>query len=361
MERSMRPFITVVIPVRNEARFIGATLRQLVQQDYPRDRFEIIVADGMSTDGTQGIVRSVTRTHPMVRLVENRKRLSSAGRNLGFAGGRGDIFVVVDGHCHIGSDQYFNALVDGFARSGADCLGRPQPLDPPGLTFFQKAVAIARDSRLGHGGGSLIYSDYEGYASPVSNGAAYTREVIERLQSVDEGFDACEDVEFNYRVERAGFTTYTSPAWAVKYYPRESLGGLYRQMKRYGRGRYRFLSKHREAFSFAGLVPGGFVLSLWLLAAAALLAPLSPFFLGLFDILSFVFLMYGLAIGGESARCAAREGLRYFPLLPFIFAAIHIGLGAGFIGEMAQQESRGIIAAARRRLAVKAGGATVKN
>lgn len=349
----MHPFITIVVPVRNEARFIGQTLEQLLRQEYPRDRFEIIVADGMSTDGTRGIVRSMARTAPQITLLENRDRLSGAGRNLGFAHGRGDLFVVVDGHCHIGTDQYFNALVEGFAKSGADCLGRPQPLDPPGLTGFQRAVALARTSKLGHGGDSLIYSDYEGYASPVSNGAAYTREVIERLQKVDEDFDACEDVEFNYRVEQAGFTAYTSPSVAVKYYPRESLAGLYGQMKRYGKGRFRFLSKHRGSFSLAALAPAAFAGGLCLLVASALLAPLSGLFLALFDVLSVAFIAYCAVIAVESGRLALREGLFSVAYLPFIFAAIHFGLGIGFLREALRSEGRSVLSVVLGRRAVR--------
>ena len=143
----MRPFITVVMPVRNEARFIGETLGQLVAQDYLPDRYEIIVADGMSDDGTREIVLDLSRQHPQVRLLDNPKRLSSAGRNVGFKKGQGDYFLVVDGHCYIPDNQLLNNVADCFEQSGADCLGRPQPLDPPGLSDFQKSVALARASK----------------------------------------------------------------------------------------------------------------------------------------------------------------------------------------------------------------------
>src|ERR1039457_2876628 len=241
------PFITVVMPVRNESRFVRDTVMQLVNQNYPADCFEIIVVDGMSDDGTQNIVVDIGTTYPQVRLLENPKRLSSAGRNIGFRNGRGDYFLVVDGHCFIPMDNLLKNVSDCFLKSGADCLGRPQPMDPPGLKPFQRAVALARRSRLGHGGDSLIYSDYEGYCSPVSNGAAYRKDVFGKVGFVDENFDAAEDVEFNYRVEKAGLRCYTSPLLTVRYYPREKLSGLFRQMQRYGMGRYLFTRKHRES------------------------------------------------------------------------------------------------------------------
>jgi len=328
----MKPFLTVVMPVRNEARFIGDTLAQLISQEYPEDRYEILVADGMSDDGTRDIVRMFGTKHPQVRLLDNPKRLSGAGRNVGFQAGKGDYFLVVDGHCSIPDHQLFRNVAHCFERSRADCLGRPQPLDPPQLTEFQRAVALARGSKLGHGGDSLIYGDFEGYASPVSNGAAYRREVFERIGYVDESFDAAEDVEFNYRAEEAGLTCYTSPALMVRYYPRESLAGLLRQVVRYGGGRFRFLRKHPRAVTLNQLVPAAFVAGLFLLLLTALVSPAYPAGISFFGALYGVYVLLVIA---ESVRLAAANGVRYLRYLPLILFAVHFGFGYGFLKEAA--------------------------
>lgn len=324
-----RPFISIVMPIRNEARFIRDTLLQLVCQDYPS--YEIIVSDGMSDDGTRAIVTDMAQQYPQIRLLDNPARLSSSGRNVGFRSGRGDYFLVIDGHCFIPTDKLLQHVADCFDKSGADCLGRPQPLDPPGLTPFQRAVAMARGSRLGHGGDSLIYGEYEGFASPISNGAAYKRQVFEKVGYVDETFDAAEDVEFNYRVEKAGLVCYTSPLLTVRYYPRENLGGLLRQMQRYGLGRYRFNRKHREALTVNQLIPAGFVcglmfllvLGLWSLVTAPQFPVTGPW--------SLVYVTYVLIVLSESLRLAAHNGWCYLKHLPLIFFTIHFGLGWGFL------------------------------
>jgi succinoglycan biosynthesis protein ExoA len=328
---SEAPFITVVMPVRNEASFIGDTLGQLLRQEYPDDRFEIIVADGMSDDATREIVAEIARAHPQVRLLDNPKRLSSAGRNVGFKNGKGDYFLVVDGHCYIPVRDLFKNVVNCFGGSGADCLGRPQPLDPPGLTPFQQAVALARGSRLGHGGDSLIYSDYEGYCSPVSTGAAYRREVFEKVGYVDEGFDACEDVEFNYRVERAGLKCYMSPHLKIHYFPRKTLGGLFRQLSRYGRGRYLFMRKHAGAMSLNQLVPAIFVGGMLLSLLIGILALSFGYWPQVFLALMTPHFTYAGLVFAQSLHIAAVHGYRYFTWLPIIFLTIHGGLGIGFI------------------------------
>ena len=325
------PYITVVMPVRNEERFIADTIGQLLQHDYPENRYEIIVADGMSDDRTREIVREISSQHPQVRLLDNPKRLSSAGRNVGFKNCKSDYFLVVDGHCYIPDNRLLRNVVECFEKSAADCLGRPQPLDAPGLTRFQNAVALARGSKLGHGGDSLIYGEFEGYASPVSNGAAYRREVFEKIGYVDENFDACEDLEFNYRVEKAGLKAYTSPKLTVCYYPRENLKGLFHQMGRYGRGRFRFVRKHPKALTLNQLMPGAFVAGLILLLFTCLgsLAFSSWYPVSMAFVAAYV--LYAVLITGESVRIAARHGCGYLPYLPLIFFTVHFALGYGFM------------------------------
>ncbi len=326
------PFITVVMPVRNEARFIADTLGQLLSQDYPKDRFEILVADGMSDDGTRDIVTRTAEDDDRVRLLDNPKRRSSAGRNVGFRAGRGDYFVVVDGHCFIPDDQFLSNIAECFEISGADCLGRPQPLDPPGLTPFQQSVALARASRLGHGGNSLIYGDYEGFASPVSNGAAYKREVFEKVGYVDEDFDACEDVEFNHRVEQAGLKAYTSPKIAVRYYPRENLPPLIGQMQRYGRGRTRLYRKHPVLLSLSALAPACFAggaAAFVTLLGLDLICGLSAFLTLILSALSLALLAYAVLVGLTTFRLCREHGWSHVRRLPLVFLAVHGGLGVG--------------------------------
>ncbi|MFV0422326.1 glycosyltransferase [Oleidesulfovibrio sp.] len=329
------PFITVVMPVRNEERFIADTLCQLVRQQYPTQRYEILVADGMSTDATPSIVRALAKEFPQIQYVENHGIRSAAGRNAGFRQGRGDIFLVVDGHCHIPDAKLLHNVAQCMHEFEVDCLGRPQPLDAPDLSSFQQAVALARASRIGHGADSLIYSDYEGPASPVSNGAAYTRAVFEKIGYVDERFDACEDVEFNYRVEQAGFQSATSPRLTVRYYPREDVKSLWRQMVRYGEGRYLLWRVHPETLSWAARMPA-------LFTAGVLSFPLCVLFafagwklpVGLWQV---GVVLYALAVFAASAIEAQHGAPVLLKRLPVIFATIHLGLGFGFLRSAARE------------------------
>jgi GT2 family glycosyltransferase len=324
------PFISVVVPVRNEAAHLGATLAQLLAQDYPRGRYEVLVADGGSTDGTTALVRALMPRHANLRLLDNPGRLSSAGRNRAIESARGDIVVVIDGHCDLRNPRYLRDLAYAFARSGADCVGRPQPLDMAQATPLQRAIAAARSSWLGHQPESHIYSAAEGFVPPQSVAIAYRREVFEKVGLFDESFDACEDVEFNQRVARAGLRCFFTPRVKVHYYPRASLGGLLGQLARYGRGRVRLVRKHPETFSVPCFVPGAFLLGL-------LVGPLLGLLLSwLLLVYAGVVSLYALAVTVACLGCAARSRDReMLPWLPLVFVTIHLAAGWGILTELA--------------------------
>ncbi len=172
--------LTVILPVRNEEAYIESTLSQLARQNYPMDQLEVIVVDGESTDRTREIVTGFAKSHAGVdiRLLPNPARLSSAARNIGVANGSGEYFLVIDGHVHIPSADLLADAALLAIEKGALCLGRPQPLDPPGLSKFESAVAVARNSPLAHSGESYIYSEFEGWVSPISVGVMYHRSIF---------------------------------------------------------------------------------------------------------------------------------------------------------------------------------------
>src|SRR5262245_48108092 len=89
------PFLSIIVPVRNEGELVCPTLHQILQQDYPRDRFEVIVVDGLSTDDTREKVLTFTQSSAQIKLLDNHRTFASSGRNIGIKAGKGDIFVII--------------------------------------------------------------------------------------------------------------------------------------------------------------------------------------------------------------------------------------------------------------------------
>jgi succinoglycan biosynthesis protein ExoA len=327
-------FISIIMPVRNEEACLGNLLRQLLAQEYDQDRYEILVVDGGSTDGTRQVVEELSAIHTNLRLLDNPRRWSSAARNIGVQMARGELLVIVDGHCTIPGDKYLRTLADAFERSGADCLGRPQPLEAPNPSRLERAIGLARASAIGHHPASYIYSSQERFVPAHSVAVAYRRTVFDQVGLFDEGFDACEDVELNHRIDRAGLRCLLVPELAVSYRPRGTLRALVRQLVRYGRGRVRLFRKHPNTLNIRTLLPALFVLgcvigavAMWFskTIAAIYLLTLAVYFL--------------LVMTASIAIAIRQREILWLLLLPLVFVTIHVSAGAGILLELASPSS----------------------
>lgn len=328
------PKISVILPVRNEARSIGRLLDQLQEQTYPAGGFEILVADGGSTDATREVVwKKASQSKVSIRVIDNPGVRSGAGRNAGIAEATGEIILFIDGHCEIPSRYLLEDTVLLMNETGADCLCRPQPLIAFSPRGTGRIIADARASTLGHGRDSLIYDmTHSGFVHPASSGATYRREIFEKLGGYDTGFDACEDVEFNTRVHAAGYKAYTDPRVAVYYEPRQNFAGLFRQMMRYGIGRVRLARKHPQSASLSQWAPAVLVAALAIGVVSLLAASISgSYILALLAVPAVTFLLITIAASFDLGR---RYGWKHALLGPVAYFAIYAGLGTGMFTEL---------------------------
>jgi succinoglycan biosynthesis protein ExoA len=321
--------VTVIVPVRNEDAFVARTLEQLLDQELMGIELEILVIDGQSTDHTRKVVAQYAQRDSRIRLLENPRRLSSIARNLAIHDCSSAYVVIIDGHCEVPSRRYFLDLVHAFESSGADCLGRPQPLDVAEATPLQRAIALARASRLGHHPESFIYCDRAQFVPAKSVAVAYRREVFDKVGLFDETFDAHEDGEFNYRCDQARLSCYLDPRLTVKYHPRDSLAGLFRQMVRYGRGRARFALKHPGTWAMSSLLPMLLVLYIPLGTISAAVIPLTQ------GPCLMILAIYCLILLANGVLIALRHrSTSLIWKIPLVQATIHLGAGAGILGEL---------------------------
>jgi len=324
--------VTVIVPVRNEESSIARTLQQLLDQKRGDLRIEILVVDGCSTDRTREIVAKYAGQHGEIRLLDNPRQLSSAARNIAIRESQGDYILIVDGHCEFPTRTYFLDLVHAFEQSGADCLGRPQPLDVSRATTLQRAIAAARSSRLGHHPDSFIYTDAEVDCPAGSVAIAYRRTVFDTVGLFDERFDACEDYELNHRIDQTGLRCRLVPKLTVKYEPRKTLSGLFRQLFRYGRGRVRMFRSHRGAVNSRTLVPAGFVLGTVL---GPLLCAAQPILLPVYLSAMAVYLAVILFESFRLATVLKDAGILVWS--PAVFWVIHFGSGCGLLWELVRR------------------------
>ena len=326
-------YLSIVIPIRNEERYIIDTLDALINQDYPKQRYEILVVDGMSEDSTRVLVEKFSKEHSdnNIHLFDNPGRLSSRARNIGFRKAKGKLIGVIDGHVYIPNNQLFISMERLKEDNNAMCLARPQPLDVPGLRSGKPFwIAIARESWIGHSKNSNIFNKHvSGFIDPTSSGFAYDKSIFKRVGYVDEAFDAAEDVEFNYRVKQAGYKAYTSPNLLVYYYPRTSLWTLFKQQVRYGEGRARFARKHPDGLTKETPVPA-FIFLLFILSPLTFIYSASLPQISI-PYLAIIFLYWVILLCTGFFEAIKRKKLIQGIFIALGVWAIHMGLGWGFL------------------------------
>jgi succinoglycan biosynthesis protein ExoA len=344
--RAPAPGLSIVVPCRNEAGHIEKCLRDILAQEPWRDRgtFEVLVADGMSDDGTREIVRKVAQSDSRVRLIDNPGRIVSTGLNAAIRAARGGIIVRMDAHSEYAPD-YVRECVGTLRHTRADNVGGPALTRAEG--YVQRAVAVAYSSPFSAGGARFHDPHYEGEVDTVVYGC-WRKETLLKIGLFDEELPrnqddelnyrlACgqgrpfdetmvrtEDDELNFRIVLGGGRLWQSPRIRSWYRPRSSLPALFRQYEQYGYWKVRVIQKHGRPASARHLVPVCFVLGLvlgwlpglvnwwfWVAYGAAV---------GFYLLLSFLF----------SAVAARRAGWDLFPILPLVFLTFHVGYGLGF-------------------------------
>jgi cellulose synthase/poly-beta-1,6-N-acetylglucosamine synthase-like glycosyltransferase len=311
-------FVSVLVPVRNEERYVERCLYSIASQDYPRERIEVLVLDGMSDDRTREIVARFEAESTLdLLLIENPRRLPAVAMNLGLHHARGDIIVRIDGHAAFAPD-YVRRCVDALEREHADCAGGV--LESEGDTFVGRAIAAALSSRFGVGGAAFRVGG-AGRVDTVAFGA-YRRDVFRRIGEFADDIERGEDDEFNYRLREAGGTIVLVPEARAAYTVRGSLGDLWRQYFGYGRAKAQVLSRHPRQVQPRQLVPAAFVAELAYggVRAAA----------GDGGLLKSTVRVYALSATIASLALARRRGWRLLPPLPAVFTCMHVSYGLGF-------------------------------
>jgi glycosyltransferase involved in cell wall biosynthesis len=214
--------ITMILPCRNEAPFIGPCLDTLLASRVPTDRLEILVVDGMSDDGTRSVVERYAARYPGIRLLDNPRRIVPAALNIGIAAATGEIIVRVDAHALYPS-EYVPRLVEALETTGADNVGGRIVTLPQNDSPEAWAIALALSHPFGVGNSYFrIGSDAPRWVETVPYGC-WRREVFDRIGGFDEDLVRDQDDEFNYRLIRSGGRVLLLPDVVSYYFARDSV------------------------------------------------------------------------------------------------------------------------------------------
>lgn len=318
----MSATVSVVIPMRNEERAIGACLEGILAQDYPADLIEVLVVDGGSHDRSRAIVETCRQACPRLRLLDNPSGAIPAGLNIGIRAARGDIIARVDSRTVLAPD-YISAGVRLLAETGASNVGGP--VRSVGQGYMARVFALALESPFGMGGAAARYRESAPREVDTVYMGMYPRHVLEAVGLYDEEMLRDQDDELNYRVRAGGGRVLFTPAMRSRYANSGSIKRYAKQYLLYGYFKARVFQKHPAQMSWRHLVPPALVTGL---AGGALLGLVSP---GAARATAAAAAFYAASVVAAALVSARPAGWRFAPGLAVAFPVFHLAWGAGIL------------------------------
>lgn len=318
-----RELVSIILPCYNEEQFIGRCLNSIIANDYPKDRLEVLVVDGMSKDGTRAVVKEYAKRYPFIKLLDNPKVIPAAAFNRGIASASGDLIMLMSAHSTYPKD-YISNCVRYLLEHQADNVGGVVNIMPRGNTTIAKAIAHALAHPFASGNAYVKVGSRKPRWADTAAFGCYRREVFDKIGLFNEELAGGSDMDFNRRLRRAGGKILLVPGIVINYYADPDLKSFWRHNFSDGVWITYPLKYGSRPFSWRHLVPLAFVLSL---IGSAVLATFLPVLRWLFVGISSSYLVANLI---ASLHLALREKrMVYLGTMPIIFATRHIAQGVG--------------------------------
>lgn len=315
--------VSIVIPCRNEKEYIGKCLVSIICQSDQKDGIEVLVVDGLSTDGTKDIQHEYATKYPFVHIIENCRKITPVALNLGILAAKGDFIMLLGSHTRLEVDA-LKKITATFDKYEADCVGGLIKTLPAAdrITARSIAEALAHPFGVGNSYFRIGIKDPK-YVDTVPFGC-YKREVFEKIGLFDEDLVRNQDDEFNLRLIKNGGKILLVPDIVSYYYARDSLPKVWKMFYQYGYFKPLVALKVGGVLTWRQLVPAFFIVSL--LGSLLLSLVFKPFF-WIFLLISFLYCFVNLGI---SFYIAIKKGWKHFFMLPIVFATVHFSYGIGY-------------------------------
>jgi len=324
---------SIVIAVRNEKEYIEKCIKSLFNQDFD-GKYEVIVVDGMSNDGTYELLQELQRKYNFV-LLRNPKINAAAGRNVGIKHAKGKFIAFIDGDAYAHKD-WLSSIKKVFERVDTHGVGGPDLL-PEDASFKSRAIGLVMTSPLARGGRfnpstQHTMMEEERFVDhiPTCN-LCLRREIFDKVGLFDESFVKGQDLELSYRIRKAGYKLFYSPSVKVVHYRKQDFRSFARQIYKWAKAKVAIVKKHglHGITSHIYLWPVYGSIGLVLLLLLCFLFNLLKLF---FHMVIFCSLLYLVVILSESLRVASKfkDGKLILYTL-FLLPLIHISYALGVV------------------------------
>jgi len=307
------------MPVRNEEGALEATLDDVLGQvvDVP---FEVVAAEGGSSDRTREILEARQARDPRLRVVDNPHGGTPQALNCALRAARGRYLVRVDGHSRL-PPNFVQALVDNLRAGRCEAVGGL--MRAVGVGPFGRAVAAVHRSRFGVGNAKHHYASEPTFVDHVAF-PGYLTDRVRALGGWDERFVRNQDFELDYRYLLAGNRILLDPSVSFDWNVRETVRAFGKQSYQYGWWKLRALVRHPSSLNLRWLVPPALLV---VLTAGIVFSRTTPGQLLLVGAAG----AYGVFLLAAATLIGREAGWRLVPRIALATATLHFTWAAGFL------------------------------
>jgi succinoglycan biosynthesis protein ExoA len=317
---------SVIVPCYNEENTISLLLGALFRQTYPISRFEVIIADGISTDLTRKRIVDFLKNHKSlkVKVVDNPKRTIPAAVNVAVQHSSGAYIVRLDAHS-VPEPDYIELCVMVLKDRKADCVGGVWKIAPGGEGWMARSIAVAAANPIAVGDAHYRFTKKAAFVDTVPFGA-FKKDLFIRLGGFNEELLSNEDYEFFTRIRKNSGRIWLDPAIRSTYFARKDLLSLSRQYWRYGFWKFKMLQQFPDTLRWRQALPPIFVLTIISLVFLSLFYKI--FLWVLLGLLIFYFL---ILIVASLRTSVLRKDSSLIVGMPLAILCMHFSWGSGFL------------------------------
>jgi glycosyltransferase involved in cell wall biosynthesis len=330
------PVVSIIVPCYNEQDTISLLLDAIYNQSYCRSDLEVIISDGMSTDGTRVRIHEFMQDHQdlSIRIVDNDKRIIPSGLNNAIDAAGGEFIVRMDAHS-IPYPDYVALCVSALKQNLGDNVGGVWEVKPGASHWIARSIAAAAAHPIAVGDARYRLGGEAQAVDTVPFGA-YRKELIQRVGKYDETLLTNEDYELNVRIRQAGGRVWFDPGIRSVYFSRPTLLQLLSQYWRYGFWKGKMIRRYPHTLRWRQLLPPAFILGILSLGIIALWLPFYLWVLMAVGIIYFVILIAASILTALNAH----DGMMVIGL-PLAISFMHFSWGTAFLwGVLKRSEAR---------------------
>ena len=318
-------FVSIIIPCRNEEEFIGKCLDSVTNQDFPKEKTEVLVVEGRSKDKTKKIIQNYSQRFSFIKCLDNPKKIAPCALNMGIKEAKGEIIIRMDAHMSYKKD-YVQKCADYLIKYKADNVGGIIKTIPSKKGLRAEAIAVCLSHFFGAGGSYFrTGSDKPRFVDTVFGGC-YKKEIFNRIGFFNENLKRSQDMEFNLRLKRKGGKILLMPDIISYYYPKSNFRDFFVHNIKDGIWAIYPLKFVKTPLRLRHYIPFLFVSGLLLTGLLGIFLPVF-FFIFILTLLFYFLIAFYFSI----KISAEKKDARFLFLMPIVFFIRHFGYGAGSI------------------------------